>query len=80
MQATTAFEEVLEKVDTMPLEEQELIIEILKNRYREKRREEILENAKKSLEEHKKGLTSKGTVADLLKDLEDDIGKHDEVY
>ena len=72
MQATTAFEEVLEKVDTMPLEEQELIIEILKNRYREKRREEILENAKKSLEEHKKGLTSKGTVADLLKELEDD--------
>ena len=72
MQATTAFEEVLEKVDTMPLEEQELIIEILKNRYREKRREEILENAKKSLEEHKKGLTSKGTVADLFKDLEDD--------
>ena len=72
MQATTAFEEVLEKVDTMPLEEQELIIEILKNRYREKRREEILENAKKSLEEHRKGLTSKGTVADLLKDLEDD--------
>jgi hypothetical protein len=72
MQATTAFEEVLEKVDTMPLEEQELIIEILKNRYREKRREEILENAKKTLEEHKKGLTSKGTVADLLKELEDD--------
>ena len=72
MQATTAFEEVLEKVDTMPLEEQELIIEILKNRYREKRREEILESAKKTLEEHKKGLTSKGTVTDLLKDLEDD--------
>lgn len=72
MQAATIFEEVLEKVDTMPLEEQELIIEILKNRYREKRREEILENAKKTLEEHKKGLTSKGTVADLLKDLEDD--------
>jgi len=65
-------DQILEKVDAMPLEEQELIIEILKNRYREKRREDILKNAAKTLEEHRKGLTSKGTVADLLKELEDD--------
>ena len=63
------FDQILEKIDTMPLEEQELIIEILKNRYREKRREEILKNAEITLEEHKKGLTSKGAVADLLKEL-----------
>lgn len=72
MQTTIAFNQILEEVDTMPLEEQEMIIEILRNRYREKRREEILENAKKTLEEHRKGLTSKGTVADLIKELEQD--------
>jgi hypothetical protein len=72
MQPATIFEQILEKVDTMPLEEQELIIGILKNRYREKRREDILRNAEETLEEHRKGLTSKGTVADLLKELEDD--------
>ncbi len=38
----------------------------------EKRRDEILKNAEITLEEHKKGLTSKGTVADLLKELEED--------
>ncbi len=72
MQTTIMFDQILEKVDTMPLEEQELIIEILKNRYREKRREDILKNAEETLEEYRKGLTSKGTVADLLKELEDD--------
>ena len=72
MQTATMFEQILEKIDTMPLEEQEFIIEILKNRYREKRREEILKNAERTNEEHRKGLTSKGTVADLLKELEDD--------
>ena len=72
MQTATTFEQILEKIDTMPLEEQEFIIEILKNRYREKRREEILKNAERTLVEHEKGLTSKGSVADLLKELEDD--------
>lgn len=61
-----------------PLEEQELLIEILRNRYRKKRRDEILKNAEKTLEEYRKGLTSKGAVADLLKEI--DISKHDEVY
>jgi hypothetical protein len=72
MQTTIMFDQILEKIDTMPLEEQELIIEILQNRYREKRREEILKNAEETFEEYRKGLTSKGTVADLLKELEDD--------
>jgi len=76
MESATVIDQVLEKIDTMSLEEQELIIEVLRNRYREKRREEILENAKRTLEEHRKGLTSRGSVADLLID----IGKHDEVY
>jgi len=37
---------------------------------REKRRQEILENARRTLEEYRKGLTSEGTAADLLKELE----------
>lgn len=66
------FNEVLQVVDNMSLEQQAIIIDILENRYREKRREEIAQNAKQTLREYKKGLTKKGTVRDLLKDLEDD--------
>lgn len=69
MLSQNIFNEVLEKMDMMPLEEQELIIQILENRYRNQRREEILKNAELTLEEYRKGLTSKGTVADLLREL-----------
>ena len=77
----TAFEEVLKRVDKMSLEDQSIILEILKNRYREKRREEILRNAIQTMEEYRKGLTSRGTVEDLLRSLEEegdeesDLGK-----
>ena len=49
----------------------QIIIELIRNRHREKRREEILRNAQQTFEEHKKGLTSKGTVAQLLQELEE---------
>jgi hypothetical protein len=46
----STFNEVLQVIDNMPLEKQSLIIEILENRYREKRREEILRNSKPTLQ------------------------------
>jgi hypothetical protein len=63
-------DEILGKVDEMPLEDQDLLVELIRNRYREKRREDILANARQTLEEHKKGLTSKGTPSDLFRELE----------
>ena len=63
---------ILDRVDKMPLEEQSYIIEILKNRNREKRREEILKNARQTLLEHRKGLTKRGGIEALLKDIEND--------
>lgn len=68
----TVFEEVLEKIDHIPLEDQNMLIQILKNRYRDRRRVEIKRNAELTVEEHKEGLTSKGNVADLTKSLEED--------
>ncbi len=63
-------DEILDKVDEMPLEDQGMLVELIRNRYNEKRREEILANARQALEEYAKGLTSKGTVSDLLRELE----------
>jgi hypothetical protein len=66
------FNEVLEMIDNMPLEEQYMIIEIIENRYKEKMRDAILRNAQESLQEYKKGIAKRGTVDDLIKDLESD--------
>ncbi len=63
-------DEILGKVDEMPLEDQDLLVNLIINRYREKRREDILANARQTLEEHEKGLTSRGTPSDLFRELE----------
>jgi hypothetical protein len=70
MGSPNVLEEILEKLDEMPLEEQDLLVELIKNRYREKRREDILANARQTLDEYKKGLTSKGKVSELFRELE----------
>jgi hypothetical protein len=46
----------------MPLEDQDLLVDLIRNRYKEERREDILANAQKTFEEYKKGLTSEGTT------------------
>jgi hypothetical protein len=63
-------DEILDRVDEMPLEDQDVLVDLIKNRFKERRREEILANARQTLDEYKKGLTSRGTVSDLLRDLE----------
>ena len=70
MGTQSILDEILGKVDEMPLEDQDLLVELIRYRYKEKRREDILANAHQTLEEHKKGLTSKGTISDLFRELE----------
>ncbi len=70
MESQNVMDEILDKVNEIPLEDQGRLAEIIKNRYREKRREEILANAHQSEEEYKKGLTFSGSVSDLLRELE----------
>ena len=48
-------DEILDK-DEMLLEDQVMLVELIRNRYKEKRREEILANARQTVEEHTKGL------------------------
>ena len=71
------FEQVLEMVETMPLDDQEWLITLLEKRYSEKRRVAIAANARQTLKEHKQGLTRTGTVEKLLMDLDDesDLGQ-----
>jgi hypothetical protein len=63
-------DEILDKVDEMPLEEQGILGDLIKKRYNEKRRGEILANVRKTRREHTKGQTSRGTVLDLVKELD----------
>lgn len=66
------FATIIDELSKIPLEEQEMVLEILQKRVIEKRREEISQHAEESIEEYEKGLTSKGDVSDLIKELNND--------
>ena len=65
------FQKVIEYVEALPLDDQDLLIELIKNRRIEKRRAEIAENAAQTLAAVKSGTAKRGTLAELKADLLD---------
>lgn len=84
------FQKALDAVESLPLDAREEIIEILKKRLAEDRREEIAANAREVVAAVKEKRAKYGTIEDLKNDLLADTGKdlivlvdigtHDEVY
>ncbi len=66
------FEQILEMVETMPLDDQEWLITLLEKRDSEKQRADIAANVRQTLKEHEQGLARTGTVEKLLMDLDDE--------
>lgn len=72
MGAKAKLNDAIDKASVLDYEEQEILLDLLRHRHIERRRDMILENSKKTLGEYKAGLAKKGTSKDLLKDLEND--------
>jgi len=68
-QHTITFQEVLNIVEALPEHQQENLIDIIRRRLIERRREVISENIKRAREEHKRAEVSRGTVDDLMKEI-----------
>lgn len=65
-------DQILDEIASLSLDEQEMLLDILKKRHIEQKRLRIAREVKQAQREHKKGLTKRGTVEDLMKDLESD--------
>ena len=65
-------DQILDEIASLPLDEQEMLVDILKKRNIEQKRLRIAREVKEAQREHKKGLTQRGTIEDLIKDLESD--------
>ena len=63
------FQDVLEAVDGLPVEQQEDILRIMQKRVVEKKRQELALAVKEAKADYGRGKVRKGTVADLMKDL-----------
>lgn len=69
--ATHRFQDVLEIVETWPLKDQSLLIEIMQRRLAQKRRDELASEIKEAHEAYQTGDVKRGSVADLMAELED---------
>ena len=67
---TATFAEALEIIESLPEEQRETIIEIVKRRLIEEKREHLAQVVKEAREEYARGECRKGTVEDLMRDLE----------
>ena len=63
------FGELLEALDQLPMEQQESISEIMRNRLRDKRRAEIAENARDAHCLLRAGKLPVGTVEEMVADV-----------
>lgn len=72
--STVTFREALELIESLSDEERLALVEIVKRRLIERRRDEIAESVREAREDYARGEVRKGTADDLLRDL------HEEVY
>ena len=63
------FNQILEAIELLPLDEQEDLINIVKHRQIERRREEIAANIAKARQEYQQNEVFRGTVDDVITEL-----------
>lgn len=69
MQSSVPFGEVLEAANNLPLEDQETLIDILKNRLRERRRAELVKDIQEAEKEFEKGECRPVTPDELMREI-----------
>lgn len=67
--STVTFREALELIESLSDEERLALVEIVKRRLVERRRDEIAESVREAREDYARGEVRKGTADDLLRDL-----------
>jgi len=68
------FHEALEAVESLPDYQQEDLIELIRKRRLERRREALLEDIKEAQSEYERGECRAGTVEDLMKEIDEGEG------
>ncbi|WP_293129454.1 hypothetical protein [Microcoleus sp. bin38.metabat.b11b12b14.051] len=62
-------QEIIAQVESLSIEDQDQLFELIRKRRIENRRDEILANAQEVMEAFKKGTAKRGSVDDLIADL-----------
>ncbi len=68
---TSRLQQALDTVESLSIEEQNLVIEILLKRLQRKRREQLLQEISEVRQEVSQGIIQFGSVGDFLKELDE---------
>jgi hypothetical protein len=68
---TSQFQQALEAVEALSLEDQAMLLDILQNRLRQQRRNELLKEVAEVRQEYAEGNVKFGSVADVMAELDD---------
>ena len=71
MKTYPTFQEALDTVESLTIDEQTMLIEIIQNRLREQQRQELLKNVAQSEKEYIQGNFRRGSVDGLMAELEE---------
>ncbi|MBU4320561.1 MAG: hypothetical protein Q8N12_09250 [Thermodesulfovibrionales bacterium] len=66
---SVTFNKALEIIESLPEEQKESLIEIVKNRLIEERRNKLAQSISKAKKEYARGKVRKGTVDDLMRQI-----------
>ncbi len=69
MMGNRTFQKALEIVESLPEEQRESLMNIVKHRLMEERRDRLAQGIKEAREEYKRGKIRKGSVDDLMNEL-----------
>ena len=69
LQESSAFQQAIDSIESLPLETQEALITVIQNRLREKRRAMVLDAVAESEQAYAVGEVRRGSAADLLAEL-----------
>ncbi|ACK68783.1 hypothetical protein PCC7424_0315 [Gloeothece citriformis PCC 7424] len=67
---TSKFQQILETVEALNLEDQEILIDILQKRFYQHKRQQLAQEIKEIRQEYQQGKVKFGTVADLMAELD----------
>jgi len=69
MVKVVTFNDILEIIESLPEEQKESLIEVVRRRLIEERRDRLAQRIKEAKEEYARGEVKRGTVDDLMNEL-----------
>ncbi|MCI2429061.1 hypothetical protein LM604_00185 [Candidatus Acetothermia bacterium] len=65
------FQDVIETVEALPPDDQELLIELIRQRLIQHRRAQLVTEVTEARQAYQRGRVRRGTIADLMKELKE---------